>query len=55
MCFSNFTATFEDMFEVTSFVKCKIESLIAQNSLEKPKEGEILIHHYINGMKREFG
>lgn len=35
-----FKAIFEDSDEVTNFVKCKIESLVAQHSPEKPKEGK---------------
>ena len=36
----NVAGAFENDDEITDFVKCKIESLIANDISDKPKEGE---------------
>ncbi len=36
------SAAFENPHEATEFVKCKIESLVANVVLDTPKEGKLL-------------
>lgn len=44
----HFIAAFERDDEVTEFVTCKIQSLLANTSSEKPKDGWVcLVPHFI--------